>query len=158
MADYLKYTAAISIVCFSISVVMLIDFSLPTKARMEKIVRTEIHEFRGRGTTSSVYLVLFTSGGHTVSVPDGFERVFVPGDEVTIQSSYLLNIARRMQDDSTVITIARSIYGNFIFAPAALLVMSGLGVLLRKNVDYGFNFGVVSFAILLIMCGLILSI
>jgi hypothetical protein len=157
MAEYLKYTAAISIICFSISVVMLIDFCLPVKATKEKIIRTEIHEFRARGTTSA-YLVLYTSGRHTISVPDGFDRVFVPGDVVTIQSSYFLNIARRMQDGSTIVPIARSLYGNFLFAPVALLVMSGLGVVLRKNIDYGFNFGVVSFAILLIMCGLILSV
>jgi hypothetical protein len=63
-----------------------------------------------------------------------------------------------MQEGSTIVPIARSIYGNFIFAPVALFVMSGLGVVLRKNIEYGFNFGVVSFAVLLIMFGLILSV
>src|SRR5262245_36470248 len=35
MASYLKYTAALSIVCFTISVVMLIDYCLPARALKE---------------------------------------------------------------------------------------------------------------------------
>ncbi len=159
MASYLKYTVIISIVCFSISVVMLIDFLLPTRESKETIVRTEIHQYRGaRSASGPPYLVIYTDGGHTVAVPGDLNGDFMPGEEVTIHNSYLLSVARRMQEGSTLVPIARSIYGNFLFAPAALLVMSGLGVFFRKNIDYGFNFGVVSFAILLIMCGLILSV
>ena len=39
MAAYLKYTTAISIACFSICVVMLIDFLLPTRESKETIVQ-----------------------------------------------------------------------------------------------------------------------
>lgn len=159
MANYLKYTTAISIACFSICVVMLIDFLLPTRESKETIARTEIHQYRGaRSASGPPYLVIYTDGGHTIAVPGDLNRDFIPGEEVTIHNSYLLSVARSMQEGSTIVPIARSIYGNFIFAPAALLVMSGLGVVFRKNIDYGFNFGVVSFAILLIMCGLILSV
>jgi hypothetical protein len=159
MAHYLKYAAAISIACFSICVVMLIDFLLPTRESRETIVRTEIHQYRGGRTASGPpYLVIYTDGGHTIAVPTELNGDFMPGQEVTIHNSYLLSVARRMQEGSTIVPIARSIYGNFIFAPVALFVMSGLGVVLRKNIEYGFNFGVVSFAVLLIMFGLILSV
>ena len=47
------------------------------------------------------------------------------------------------------VRIRKSIYGNFLFAPISLLVISSLGILFRRNVEYGFNFGVVSFVILI---------
>lgn len=153
MAGYLKYTSAISIFCFSISAVLLIDFSLPTRAAKEKIVKTEIHELRRER-----WLVLYTNGGHEISVPGDISRAFVIGEEVTVNNSFLLNVARSMENGPTTFRIGRSLYGNFIFAPTALLVLSGLGVALRKNVDYGFNLGVVSFIVLLIMCALLLTI
>jgi hypothetical protein len=153
MAEYLKYTTAISIGCFTICVVMLLDYCLPTKPSEEKIISAEIHRLR-----REVWLVVYTSGGHKISVPSDATGAMVPGEEVTINSSFLLDIGRSMQEGPNTFRIARSIYGNFIFAPAALLILSGLGVLFRKNIDYGFNFGVVSFIVLLIMCGLILTI
>lgn len=153
MASYLKYTVAISIFCFLISVVMLIDFTLPTKPVKERIIKMEIHELRRER-----WLVLYTSGKHEISVPDEMRHVFSEGDEVTVNNSFFLNIARSIQDGSTIFRIRRSLYGNFVFAPAALLILSGLGVALRKNVDLGFNLGVVSFIVLLIMCGLLITI
>lgn len=158
MASYLKYTTAISIACFSLCSVMLIDFCLPTRATKDTIVKTEIHQYTGTRSSGPPYLVIYTKGGHTIAVPAEINRTLVPGDEVTIHNSFLLNVARNMQEGSTVVRIGRSLYGNFIFAPAILLVISGLGVLMRKNIEYGFNFGVSSFILLLIMCALILSV
>ena len=153
MANYLKYTVAMSIVCFSISLILLIDYCLPTKGSKEKIVRAEIHRLR-----REAWLVVYTSGGHKISVPDALNSTLVPGQEVTVNSSFLLNIGRTVQEGRNSIPIARSIYGNFIFAPMIMLVLSALGVAFRKNVEYGFNFGVVSFIILLVMLALVLTI
>jgi hypothetical protein len=145
MANYLKYTAVMSIICFSIGVIMLIDYCLPTRESKEKIVKAEIHRLRRES-----WLVVYTDGGHEVSVPESIDLDKING-EITINSSLLLGVATSVQDGSSKIPIERSIYGNFIFAPMILLVLSGLGVMFRKNVDYGFNFGVVSFLILIIM-------
>lgn len=153
MADYLKYTSAISIVCFSICVIMLIDYFLPTRASEEEIVSAETHRLR-----REIWLVVYTSGGHKISVPADVTGSMVPGEKVTVNTSFLLNIGRSMQEGQNTHHIARSIYGNFIFAPVILLVISGLGVINRKNVDYGFNFGVVSFIVLLVMFALVLTI
>ena len=153
MASYLKYTSAISIFCFSISVVLLIDFLLPTRASKEKIAKMAIHQIR-----TERWLVLYTDAGRVISVPGDINRVLVAGEEVTINNSFLLKVARSMQNGSTTFRIGRSLYGNFIFAPAALMVLSGLGVALRKNIDYGFNLGVVSFIMFFIMCALLLTI
>ena len=153
MASYLKYTAALSIVCFSISVFMFIDYFLPTRASREKVVRAEIHRLR-----REAWLVVYTSGGHKISVPDALNSTLIPGQEVTINSSFLMGIGRSVQEGRNSIPIARSIYGNFIFAPIIMMVMSALGVAFRKNVEYGFNFGVVSFIILLVMLALVSTI
>lgn len=153
MAEYLKYTTAISVGCFSMCIVMLLDYCLPTKPSKEEIISAEIHRLR-----REVWLVVYTSGGHKISVPSAATGAMVPGEEVTVNSSFLLDIGRSMQEGPNTFPIARSIYGNFIFAPAILLILSGLGVLFRKNIDYGFNFGVVSFIVLLIMCALLITI
>ena len=56
----------------------------------------------------------------------------------------------------TVVPIKNSIYGNFVFAPAALLLISFFGVVFRKNLEYGFNFGVISFVVLILLGAIIL--
>lgn len=156
MAGYLKYTSAISVFCFSLCCVLVIDYFLPMRASKETIIKTEIHEIRARNATSS-WLVVYTDGGHTINIPSEADVTFATGDDISINSTLLLNVGRNIQGASGVYRIARSIYGNFIFAPIALLIMSGLGVVLRRNIEYGFNFGVVSFVILMIMCGLLLT-
>ena len=157
MARYLKYTSVLSIFCFSISVIMLIDYCLPMRQSEEKVIRAEIHEARSRNSVSR-WLVIYTDGGHSVAVPDGVNQSIGPGDKVTINSTLLLDVARSMQDGSQIYRIGRSIYGNFIFLPAILLFLSGLGVVNRKDVDYGFNFGVSSFIVLMVMFALLLTI
>jgi hypothetical protein len=62
----------------------------------------------------------------------------------------------RARAGSHIVPIDKSLYGNFIFAPAILLVVSSLGVYFRKKVEYGFNFGVVSFLILILTGALFL--
>ncbi|HEX6892904.1 MAG TPA: DnaJ domain-containing protein [Chryseolinea sp.] len=155
MAKYLRYFNWISIGCFVFCCLLAVDFLWPQQIANEKIVSTSKRQTYSRNSTTT-WWVIHTSEGKTVDLPFVVSDIFVPGESVTISSSNFFRIARKVQCRSTEVPIKSSIYGNFVFAPAALLFFSFLGVLFRKNIEYGFNFGVVSFVLLLFLGALIL--
>jgi hypothetical protein len=155
MEKYLVYFKSISISCFVLCSCLAVDFFWPQRSSTEQIVSTSKRQTYSRNSTTT-WWVIHTSDGKTVDLPFVVSEIFVPGESVTISSSNFLRIARKVQCRSTIVPIKSSIYGNFVFAPAALLFFSFLGVLFRKNVEYGFNFGVVSFVLLLFLGALIL--
>jgi hypothetical protein len=49
-----------------------------------------------------------------------------------------------VEGDGEVVRIRKSIYGNFIFAPAFLLISSIIGMTYRNNPEQGFNYGAIT--------------
>ena len=148
MAEYLPIARKAIFACFFISFSLFVDFILPRQIHEEKIEGTSIRRTYSRNA-STTWWVIETSGGHRVDLSFEFSDFFQPGQSVTVHASAFLDIPTRVSVPDHVIPIKNSIYGNFIFAPAALLVISSIGILFRKNIEYGFNFGVISFVILL---------
>lgn len=148
MAQYLPIAQKVIFGCFFLSFFLFIDFIWPRQIHDEKVERTSLKRTYSRNA-STTWWVIETSGNHYIDLPFAFSDSFPPGQSVTIQASTFFDIPTSVAIPSHVIPIKKSIYGNFIFAPAALLIISSLGLLFRKNIEYGFNFGVISFVILL---------
>ncbi len=148
MAQYMPLAQKAIFGCFLISFTLFIDFVWPRHVYDEKVERTSLRRTYSRNA-STTWWVIETSGNHLIDLPFEFSDSFPPGQPVTIHASTFFDIATSVTIPNQVIPIKKSIYGNFIFAPAALLIISALGLFFRKNIEYGFNFGVISFVILL---------
>ena len=148
MAEYVPIARIVTLVCFIISFCVFIDFVWPRKIHEEKIERTALRRTYSRNA-STTWWVIETSGNHVIDLPFEFEDSFTPGLSVTIHASVFFDIPTRVEGAGQIIPIKKSIYGNFIFAPAALFIISSLGMAFRKDIEYGFNFGVISFVVLI---------
>ena len=155
MAKYLPFFQWISIGCFVLCSGLSVDYFWPVNVSVEQIESTSLRRTYSRNS-STTWWVIHTSAGRTVDLPFGVSEIFLPGESVTISSSKFLGVPRQVQCQSMTLPIKNSLYGNFVFAPAALLLISFFGVVFRKNVEYGFNFGVISFVVLLFLGAIIL--
>jgi len=148
MTTYFPIAKVSIVLCFTVSILLLIDFFLPSVFLNEEITTTEIKRSIGRNSATSWWVVHTAS--HVMDLPIEVADDFQVGGNVEIQSSQILNIPKRARSSANVVPIDKSLYGNFIFAPILLLIMSTLGVVFWKKVETGFNFGVASFFVLLL--------
>lgn len=155
MAQYLPYTAKISMICFGMCVLLAIDYLWPRTQHTEKI--EYVVQRRDYARTGSAWWEIHTSGGHMINIPTELSNHFMPDDEVVIHQSQFFRIPVRVDSRNVAQQLGNNIYGHFIFAPIALLVVSGLGVLARRDIDYGFNLGVASFVMFMFFIAIILA-
>ena len=155
MTKFLPIANKCSWFCFLFCLGLLIDYKLPASVTQESIVNVSISRSYSRNS-STTWWVIHTSGGVTVDLPYVQSDNFLQGMKIEVQASRFLKIPIQVQAGTQRVKIAKTIYGNFIFAPFALLIISALGVAARNNVDYGFNLGVTSFVILMFLIFIIL--
>ncbi len=148
MTEYMPWAILVTKFCFAFSVLITIDYLLPSHVSYEEIVETNVRRTQSRNYATS-WWVITTSRGHTIDLTYEFSEHFKTGNLVEVRSTLLFDVPRRVTSDDLTVKLKKSIYGNFIFAPVALLLFSGLGVFYRKNIEYGFNLSVTSFVILI---------
>lgn len=162
MREYLPIAKKGSYLCFGICLVMLLDFSLPSLVRNETVntVTIFVKEYptRNGGHVRNTFQVIHTMNGLDFDLPENSEVVIHRGDKAQIYTSLVFRVPLKIELSGITIKIRKTIYGNFIFAPAMLFIISGLGILARNDPDYGFNFGVSSVLILLLLIVIIIII
>lgn len=154
MREYLPWAVRITQFCFVFSLVIVLDYMLPMRVNSFGIVETNVRRTYTRNYATT-WWVIRTDGQHVIDLPYEFSDHFATGRQIDLYSTRLLDVPRRVQSDTLTVRLNKSIYGNFLFAPIALLIFSTLGLLFRKNIEIGFNLGVTSFLIL-IFTGLLL--
>jgi hypothetical protein len=154
MREYMPWTIRITQFCFVFSLLIVVDYMMPMRVNSLEIVETNVRRTYTRNFATT-WWVIRTDGGHVIDVSYEFSDHFATGRQIEIFSTRLLNVPRRLQSDTLAVRLNKSIYGNFLFAPIALLFFSTLGLFFRKNVEFGFNLGITSFLIL-IFTGLLL--
>jgi len=147
MGRYQSTINRITLICFVISIIMLIDYLLPNRVSEEKIART-YHHTSTAGRYRSTWHDIITSEGNKIVVSFELAKFFQAEDAITITSSFLFGVNRSVEANGKLVPLRRSIYGNFVFAPAALLLISGIAVMFRKDVEKSFNYGIVTMVIL----------
>jgi curved DNA-binding protein CbpA len=148
MAEYLPWAQKALLFCFAISVSLLIDFLWPKATTNETIEEVAVRRTSSRNYSTTTWFIQ-TDTGRQINLPIEAKTLFALGSRVQLNTSFFFDIPVSIQVPEKEVMIRKSIYGNFVFAPLALLIVSAVGIILRKNVDYGFNFGVVSFVILI---------
>lgn len=156
MRAYLPWAIRITQFCFVFSLLILIDYAFPYNLSHEKIIETNVRRTYGRNY-STTWWVIKTNGGHTIDITYDYSDHFVTGSQVDISSTMLFDVPRTIKSETLAVRLKKSIYGNFIFAPISLLFFSSLGLIFRKNVEYGFNLSVTSFLIFIFTGVLLLT-
>lgn len=151
MAEYMAYALNASRVAFAFCILLSVDFILPPSEKIQHIKSIE----RSGGRRSSSWR-LQTNDGLVLKVASEAGREFVAGTEVTVYRSLFLSVPRSVVNNSNQFKakVSISIYGNFIFFPLGMLIVSLIGLMYRKEIETQFNLGVVS--MLLILFNLVL--
>lgn len=137
------------------SIFLFIDFCLPAKEEVQRIVGFETTY--GRRGTSGIRIQ--SSGGKLFTVNRNSAIRLSAGDTIVIHSSPILSVPKRVlnQAGSFNSRIRVSIYGNFIFFPVIWILTSALGVFYEKGVEFRFNLSIVN-ALLIIFNLIVLGI
>ena len=155
MAKYLPYTARISMFCFGLCILLAIDYLWPRQQVNDRIeFATQRRDYRRSG--SITWWVIHTSGDLTIEIPYERSNQFLPGEQVLVHRSTFFKVPVQVDAKRASVPLGSNIYGNFIFAPIVLLIISGLGVAARRDVDYGFNLGVATFVLFMFFIAIIL--
>lgn len=154
MREYMPWVARMTQICFVFSVLIVVDYMLPMRVNSFNIIETNLRRTYTRNFATT-WWVIKTDGDHVIDVPYEFSDHFATGIRIELITTRLLNVPRRVQSDTLAVRLNKSIYGNFLFAPIALLIFSTLGIFFRKNVEIGFNLGVTS-VLILIFTGILL--
>ena len=156
MRKYLPWASKASQFCLALSLVLLIDYLLPNRITEEKIAYANTVEKAGGRYAYRGWLVE-TDKGRRLDFPAELREFFQQGQPITFRSSLLFNVPRKVVSGGYIHNVGMSLYGNFLFLPLSLFVISALGVYQRKKIEAGFNFGVTSTIVLVMMTLIILS-
>jgi hypothetical protein len=149
MAEYVPVANKIIIISFIVSVFFVFDFLLPKKISHEKIISTNVTRTHSK-SGSQAWWTITTDHNRVLDVHYKVSDHFPAGSTIKIYSSVFLNVPFSVETDLETERISKTIYGNFLFAPLALLLTSSLGMAFRKNIERAFNYGVICVIVLAI--------
>lgn len=141
MADYLPFVQRATWVCLFISSIAMIDFILPHRDSNDTVERGFVRQSKAR-RYSATYWNFETRAGRNIEVELTNAESLEPGASINIESSLLFDIPRYVNTKTQTVRVAKSIYGNFFFAPVGLFILAVLGYFFRNNIETSFNLGV----------------
>lgn len=139
MVHFLKYMRLVSFIGLGWVGFLVFDYLLPFHIRDEIVIPESNRILSWK--FHHVPNVVVTDKGHQFPVP--FEGIddFPVGSHVEIVTSRLLNVLVRVDAENRSFTIEdlATIYQNFMMAPIVLLIISVLGLSVKKGIEYRFN-------------------
>ncbi len=154
MVEYHAHAKWMVIVAFAFCIVLCLDLLIPFKQTTDRIVDIRHSKqvmTRGRyGESITTNIIVFDHSSRVkISAVDGDN--FNIGDYVQINSSAFFGITRSIVGKNAYVAEAPvSIYGTFFFAPIVLLLISAVGLGVRKRIELTFNLGVACFFVLIL--------
>jgi curved DNA-binding protein CbpA len=153
MESFLKYIQILSWVACGWSSLLIIDYLSPPKTSIEKIV-TNVHPVQRKKLRSSGDLLVTEQGHH---FPIGLHELkyFPHQSDLKIFYSPLFSLLVKVenQNSSYQLNNLATVYRNFMFAPILLVLLSVIGLIWRKGIEFRFNLGLVTFLIFLLNIG-----
>ena len=130
---------------------LMLDLVLPKKIQEETVVDKRSYITRGRGRSYHSSDIVYTNKGTEFQIDLENTRPLEDGKVIFVSYTRIQNIPVRVADGAYFsVRVPATIFGNFIFAPIILLILSVLGFYFRKNVSMVFNLGTTIFFILLL--------
>lgn len=150
MESFVKYVQILSWVAWGWSLLLIVDYTLPSGVIKEKVV-TNVHAARRVMLRSSGDLLITDRGHH---FPIGLHEInyFPHESQLKIFYSPLFSLLIKVenQDSSYQLNNLATIYRNFMFAPILLILLSIVGLIWGKGIEFRFNLGLVTFLIFLL--------
>ena len=149
MARYLPVAHRLTVISSMVALFFLLDYTLPKTVVEEKIAKTTLTRI-SVGRSNKAYWTITTADGRRFEIDLYLQDHFPRGGEVRLRLSPMLNIPLTVEGSGHRERVRKSMYGNFIFAPVVLLFSAIIALLFRKDVEKGFNYGIVSFLSMLL--------
>ncbi len=139
MAHLLRYYRMICLIGLGWCAVLVIDYSLPFRVSVEKVV-SEIEAIKMREGHNGY--VVGTVKGHQFPVSAAGLQNFPAGSHASVITSRLLNIIVKVtsEDKSYSITSLVSVYQNFLFMPFVLFMLSIIAIGQKNEIEFRFSF------------------
>lgn len=143
MQKYFPYVHWFCWIGLTIAIAFAVDYFLPYE-RVREIVK-DVYTVKKQ---NQLFYVIETHSGKKLEF-NGIQNInpkqVLPGRSLTLERTmiYATPIAAVLPGSPARISMTY-MYGSLIFMPLVLFVVSGLGILARKTVEYAFNFSIVS--------------
>jgi hypothetical protein len=158
MRDYLPKVIGFSWAGALLGFLLLTDLLLPTSKSTEKVKEVYPVYRSGRyGGRHHAYDVLRTEEETKLKFHDPGAHTFTIGSSVFIERTLIFSTERRVSDNTHSVKFA-GIYGPVGIVPLVLFIASLLGLYFRSNVEFAFNFSIVSGILLIISLYLIFAV
>jgi curved DNA-binding protein CbpA len=145
MTAYLPQSILILKVSFGFCLLLILDYSLPSRITTGTIEKVNIRSGRKTETLNTVSM----QNGNQFTIDKEYSNHFKKGNEVILSATRIFNIAVKAEaSDGFVAPMSVSIYSAFLFAPLVLFAMTVLGLYRKNSLELQFNLGVASFLIL----------
>lgn len=141
MQEYLPKIVLVTKGLLVICALLFIDYVVP-RQKVEEQVKSFKYVSTGRRSSGETHTIVYTQQGSSFRLENNELGISSTLDSLVLSKSWILREITHVKSGENQIKLFSSIYGGFIFAPAALLIFTLLAFLYRKNVSKGFNMGV----------------
>jgi len=130
---------------------LMLDLVLPRKVQEEVVVLKQTRNAHGSGQDYRSTDIIYTNKGTQFQINLDVTGPLAAGTVIFVKYTRIQHIPLRVSDHANFsIRVPVTIFGNFIFAPIILMIVSSMGYYYRKSVSMVFNFGTVIFFLLLL--------
>ncbi len=129
------------VLCF----VLALDFGVP-----RHVIPETVKTFRSSGSVRSSRSYVVTQTNRYIKISDRDWAVFEVDQKIEIVESGIFSILIEIwiPEKETRITNLSTLYGNYIFVPILLLILSFMAFAIKGTVEFKFNLGIVTFFVL----------
>jgi curved DNA-binding protein CbpA len=126
-----------------ITMLMLSDYLLP-RAQVWELYERHVYISEDRRSSAISSIKIFTTAGSSFRVNSRYGQLFIASDSLLLYRSLIAGKVTKVENTQRITApVNTSIYGNFIFAPVALLIMSAIGTFRNWNAEFNFNAGII---------------
>jgi curved DNA-binding protein CbpA len=149
---YRPYSVRISMISLFFCLIMLVDYCLPSKTSLEKIILSQTDsKYTEADGENSYVLQITTNYDNYYSITTLDRESFAVNSLVLVGKSRLFRIPRYVQSANGVRErIPATLFGNFLFLLLILTVTSAAGVFYRRSAEFQYSLGVVNLFVLIL--------
>lgn len=151
--EYLPYARRVIHISLGFCLLLLADYMFPFEQTRQQVEETwgQSKSISRQRHSARFFQSVRTNHNISFRVKEADAPYFKRGDQITVLTTRILGIPlKAVTAQGRVCRLPATIYANLLFAPALLLIMSVIGVVVKGEAELQFNLGVACFFILLL--------